>query len=229
MTNDAINAGDSCLIESCLASGGSAANGLVTDAHCKVLNCHMGIVNISGTGSAILAGTGSRVSGCVCDDNNAPFGLNSSIGITGAFYCTIEDCTVNRNPGPGIKTDYGCQVVRGLVTLGSVDGISIGGSRNVLRDDVSSSNTGYGIYLPVSVTGCREEGHEVDAGNRGLSVAGTGNLIIHNAATGNTISYVIVAGNKVGVIVVAPNSGAISGGSGGAGVGTTDPWANFSF
>ena len=40
--------------------------------------------------------------------------------------------------------------------------------------------------------------------------------------------YVIVAGNKVGPIISPPNSVAIPGGPA-AGVGTTDPWANFSF
>jgi hypothetical protein len=38
-----------------------------------------------------------------------------------------------------------------------------------------------------------------------------------------------VANNKVGVIVSAPLSGAISGSTGGAGVGTSDPWANLSY
>ena len=229
LSNFVIHAGDSCLIESCLASASTVAGGLVAEAHCKVLNCHLDTLNISGTGSAILVATGSRVSGCVCDDNNAPFALNTSIGITGGLYCTIEDCTVNRNPGAGIKTGYACQVNRCHVTLGSVDGIVIGGARNVVRDNVCSNNTNYGISLPATVTGCRVEANEVDASAQGLSVAGTGNLIFHNTATGNTTNYVIAANNKVGVIVVAPNSSAISGGSGGAGVGTTDPWANFSF
>ena len=50
-----------------------------------------------------------------------------------------------------------------------------------------------------------------------------------NSASGNTTNYDIVAFNQVGVIVVPPNSVAISGSTGGAGVGSTDPWANFSF
>ncbi len=58
---------------------------------------------------------------------------------------------------------------------------------------------------------------------------GTGNLVIRNSASGNTTNYDIVANNKVGVIVVPPDSFAISGNTGGAGVGSTDPWANFSF
>jgi hypothetical protein len=52
---------------------------------------------------------------------------------------------------------------------------------------------------------------------------------VRNTASDNTTNYVIVASNKVGFIVSAPNSGAISGSTGGSGVGSTDPWANFSF
>ena len=56
-----------------------------------------------------------------------------------------------------------------------------------------------------------------------------GNLIVRNSASGNTLNYVIVASNAVGQIFSAPASGAISGSTGGAGVGTTDPWVNFSY
>jgi len=54
-------------------------------------------------------------------------------------------------------------------------------------------------------------------------------LIVRNSASGNTTNYVIDDGNKVGTIVSAPSSTAISGDTGGAGVGTTNPWASFTF
>jgi parallel beta-helix repeat protein len=63
----------------------------------------------------------------------------------------------------------------------------------------------------------------------GIEVSGPNNLIIRNTARGNDTNYVIVATNKVGVIVSAPSSAAVNGSSGGAGVGTTDPWANLSY
>lgn len=63
----------------------------------------------------------------------------------------------------------------------------------------------------------------------GISVDAIGNFIVRNSASGNYENYVIVASNKVGTIVLVPNSGAISGSAGGAGVGSTDPWSNFSF
>ena len=65
--------------------------------------------------------------------------------------------------------------------------------------------------------------------DRGIDVDAADSLIIENSASGNTTNYEIVAGNKVGAIVSAPDSLAISGSTGGAGVGSTNPWANFSF
>ena len=64
----------------------------------------------------------------------------------------------------------------------------------------------------------------------GIDVDIAGNVIIRNSASGNTTNnYDIVAGNKVGTIVLAPDSVAITGDTGGAGVGTTNPWSNLSF
>ena len=70
------------------------------------------------------------------------------------------------------------------------------------------------------------DSNHVTGNDRGIDVDGTGNLVIRNSASGNAINWVIAASNKVGVIVSAPNSVAISGDTGGTGVGSTDPWAN---
>ena len=75
----------------------------------------------------------------------------------------------------------------------------------------------------------RIEGNNAAFGDRGIDVDGIDNLIIRNSVSVSTVNYSIAANNKVGVIVAAPNSGAISGSTGGTGVGTTDPWANFSY
>jgi hypothetical protein len=60
-------------------------------------------------------------------------------------------------------------------------------------------------------------------------VSAAGNFIIGNTCTGNTSNYEIVANNVVGPIIASPLSVAISGSTGGAGTGTTNPWANFSY
>ncbi len=63
----------------------------------------------------------------------------------------------------------------------------------------------------------------------GLRVDQGFNLILRNSASGGAPNYEISANNRVGPIVLAPLSPAISGTTGGSGVGSTDPWANFSF
>ena len=60
-------------------------------------------------------------------------------------------------------------------------------------------------------------------------MTGDPSFIIRNSAKGNSTNYNIAANNNVGFIVSAPASGVISRDTGGAGVGSTDPWANFSF
>ena len=75
----------------------------------------------------------------------------------------------------------------------------------------------------------RIDSNNVTDNDRGIEVESSGNLIIRNSASGNAINYTIVLNNRVGEIVSAPDSGNISGDTGGVGVGSTDPWANFSF
>ncbi len=64
--------------------------------------------------------------------------------------------------------------------------------------------------------------------DRGIDVDGPSNIIIRNTASENATNYEIAANNKVGVIVIPPNSPAISGNTGGSGVGS-NPWSNFSY
>jgi hypothetical protein len=90
-----------------------------------------------------------------------------------------------------------------LVSNGA--GISADGAQNRI-DDNNMTGNGVGIYC------------------------NPGNIITRNTAKANTLfNYSIGAGNAVGVIVAAPASGGIFGSTGGSGVGSTDPWANFSY
>ena len=74
------------------------------------------------------------------------------------------------------------------------------------------------------------EGNRIILNATGLEVNGAGSFIAKNSASDNTSSnYEIAANNKVGSIISASNSGVISGDTGGSGVGSTDPWANFTF
>jgi parallel beta-helix repeat protein len=95
--------------------------------------------------------------------------------------------------------------------------------------DGNGASTGDGAGVHIFGSDCRVEGNNVTDNDRGIDVDLSGNLIIRNSASGNATNYEIAANNKVGPIVLAPDSVAISGDTGGAGVGTTNPWANLTY
>ena len=99
----------------------------------------------------------------------------------------------------------------------------------VFVSSIAARNGGDGAGIHATGQAARIEDNHCVANDRGIDVDADRNLIIRNTCGFNTVDYDIVANNKVGVIVAAPNSSAISGSTGGSALGTTDPWANFSF
>jgi parallel beta-helix repeat protein len=117
--------------------------------------------------------------------------------------------------------------------LNQGDGISIL-SDTAARDNTCDSNglAGNGAGIHAKGTENRIDGNNVSNNDRGIDVDDVRNFVIRNSARDNAgMNYVIVAGNRVGAIVVPPLSGDIAGDtdSDAAGVGTTDPWANFTY
>ena len=152
----------------------------------------------------IVAGGGCTVVGCTADANGDGFSLSSE--------STISGCTASANNNDGILVTYSCQV-KGNTTASN--------SRYV-------QNGGAGIHAKNS--GNRIEGNVSNSDQYGIKVDGNENIITHNTVrAAGSANYNIVSGNMVGTIVNAPASGAINGGTGGSGLGTTDPWANFSY
>jgi parallel beta-helix repeat protein len=121
-------------------------------------------------------------------------------------------------------------------TINAADNVSdgINAYRNCLIIDNLSTGNGnggpFGAGIHVTSFGNRIEGNVVSTCDTGIFINenGTANLVFRNSATSNTKQFDILANNKVGVIVTPPNSGVINGSTGSAGLGTTDPWANFS-
>ena len=194
--------------------------------------------------SGIVTSTSAVVQGCVARFNNTD-GINvadeSTVtesaatsnggrGILAGASVGILNCTASSNTSHGIETLNYCLVTNCTTISNTGDGIRVFGLSKVTGNSSSDNNNGSDA-AGVHVTGsyCVVEGNKVSLGNRGIKVDGPFNLIIKNHANLNGIDYVIVAQNRVGVIVSAPPSGAISGSSGGAGMGTTDPWANIAF
>lgn len=173
---------------------------------------------------------------------------NASNGFDTSISCTLHDCTSSANTLDGFNTSSGCRLERCVASRNGRHGITVGTRSSVLNCTAAEQSAGSGILVTSNgavVQGCfawgnvngidatgnsaRIEGNTAQSNTRGFNVAGTSNLIIRNAADNNSANYFIVANNVVGATVQAPLSGAIAGSTGGAGVGTTNPWANFSY
>jgi parallel beta-helix repeat protein len=164
--------------------------------------------------AGINAFQNSSVIGCSVSENSSTAGIltgSTGVGISVAGGSAVRDCQVRQNVGDGIRVSGSdCMVTGNLV---SGNGVPTGDAA--------------GIHL--LFLNCRVEGNTVTGNDRGIDVDQAENFIARNTARDNTTNYDISANNSVGTIVQSPNSAAISGLSGGAGVGSTDPWANFSF
>jgi parallel beta-helix repeat protein len=224
----------------CVANG-NGTNGFESEgavfSHCSAAD--NGEDGFNDTTAGDRAGS---YSACVADSN---FGWGFEIN---ARPMTMNGCTVNSNDAGGINAGAGSNITECTVTNSNGEGIQVGNGTTVAGCTASFNglsgiwastdyarvvgNTcdgnGWGVY--VSGTGNRIESNNLTGnGTAGMEIVGIENLIVKNSAADNGTNYIIAADNKVGPIVSAPNSGAISGSTGGAGVGSTDPWANISF
>lgn len=203
-----------CVVNQCCAYGNRGGFAIYADIGSVVSECSVyDNESTQSPGGGISIASGGQVLACTVrstTSTNMPFVSDDGMGIYAASSVTVRDCTVAGNTGDGIRAGSQCLVVG-----------------NLCRGNGSLDGDGAGVH----VTGTRNriEANDVIFNDRGLEVDSHSNLIARNSAGGNTFNYVIAADNNVGPIVSAPNSAAISGSSGGAGLGSTDPWANFSY
>jgi len=229
------------VIESCTATdngtnGISVGNGCVVTGCTSYLNDSAGIAS---TGSATITdcsaysnaigfniGLGSTVIGCSARDNTADGFVVSSASV-------VSNCSAYSNGTDGIRAASTSVTISGCTASFNVgDGIEVPGNCHVINNICDGNGVGAGTGMGIKATGTdsRIEGNSLMRNDIGLDVQLSGNFIVRNTAAGNgTFNYQIIANNKVGTIVSAPNSLAINGSTGGAGVGSTDPWANFSY
>ncbi len=215
-----------------------------------IRNCILKDLRISTNGwessrRGITVGPNSLVRDCVVE-NNASFGILVSRG------STVVNCSARGNQEAGISSFVGTSAtVLGCSATANAVGISVSDGSNV-RNCTVVSNDYSGIYVAshclvennnaiangligfwggIRAIGKenRITGNHVVRNYSGLKIDGTDNFVAANTARGNVYDYSIAASNRVGAIVTPPVSGAISGSSGGAGMGTTDPWANFAY
>jgi parallel beta-helix repeat protein len=223
--SDGISTGGGCTITGCTARGNNG-NGILASAGCTVVAC-TAIGNIAGNG--IQAGAQSLVK-----DSASSGSSGAGIKVSGDR-AIVESCSADSNGGMGIvAAGNGTGTV--IRKCSAADNLSdgINAYRNCLIiDNLSTGNGNGGPFaagIHVTSFGNRIEGNAVSTNDTGILIneSGTANLVFRNTATGNTTQFDIIANNKVGIIVSPPNSGVINGSTGGAGMGSTDPFVNIS-
>ena len=223
--SDGISSGGGCTITGCTARGNNG-NGILASAGCTVVAC-TAIGNVAGNG--IQAGAQSVVKDSASSGNNG-----AGIKVSGDR-SIVESCSADSNGGMGIvAAGNGTGTV--IRKCSAADNLSdgINAYRNCLIiDNLSTGNGNGGPFaagIHVTSFGNRIEGNVVSTNDTGILIneSGTANLVFRNTATGNTKQFDILANNKVGTIVSPPNSGVINGSTGGAGMGSTDPFVNIS-
>lgn len=211
-----INADSNTKISECTASG-NGGKGISADYDSTVSRC---TVSDNG-GHGIYGGPGSSISDCVAYSN-------VSYGIVGKSRSRLRDNVARFNQGDGFRLEgrgFMSSCVANENTRHGIYGSEYNRIFDCLCSHNGSSGTGAGIVI---WQGTRLEGNTVILNPIGIQATGVRNMIVRNDAVNNTTNYVIAAGNAMGATAVTPMSGAVSGNSGGSGLGTTDPWANFS-
>ena len=219
-----VQAGNGCTISDCSACNngfttlglagistgeGCTIRGCTADRNSEGINAGLGstikeCTVISNATTGLIAGNGCTISDCTANDNTN--------GILAASECTIAGCTASANNGDGIQATYSC----------------------LIKGNTCSSNSRYAIVggagIHVLDSGNRIEDNLLNSDQYGIKADGNENLIIRNTvrASGSD-NYNIASGNMVDTIVNAAASGVVLGPTGGTSLGTTDPWANFSF
>ena len=214
-----IATGSGSTVSGCTASL-NGVDGIATGFGSTVSEC----TAYNNDGSGITGSYGSTVSGCTASYNGVD-------GIYAGYGSTVSGCTAYKNDGSGISAGDDSTVSGCTAYENASDGIEVSENSRVADNNCNSNGAGGdGAGIHVSDEGCRIEGNNVNGNARGLDVDGVHNLIICNSAQNNSTNYSIVAWNCIGPIVLAPaTSTAVEGNTGGDGVGSTDPWANFSY
>jgi hypothetical protein len=238
--NDGVRVGEKSRVRRCRVDACSGGNGIKVDAFSLIEGCLSvangsyginsgasviisGCVAYNNQSIGIYSGAGATISGCVAYQNQLD-GIYSQSG------ATISGCSAYQNQGIGIYGGDAGTVSGCSTTLNKGDGIRVGTACVVTNNSCrSNGSAGDGAGIRAESSQNRIESNNVTFNTRGVDVNSAGNFIVRNSASLNGTNYDIVANNKVGVVVAAPDSGVISGSTGGAGVGSTDPWANFSF
>lgn len=180
--------------------------------------------SVGNNGDGIALGGGSTATNCGVQ-------FNTGNGISAVSGCTITNCSVVQSGISGISAGNAsiitsCTVVANQVGILCSSTCVIRGNSCVSNGTISANGAG----IRASGSDNRIEGNNCTGAGRGVEVNGTGSIIIGNTCSGNTFNWTIAIGNSVGPIVLAGQSAAINGnGPLASSLGSTDPFANFSY
>ena len=238
VSSTCVSLNEGAIVQSCaLVGNGPGLYGIKTGSGSRILDCAVARNQLR---AGIYAAGGSQVSGCAALANVGSEA--SSYGIYAGSGSTVENCAANwqtstlasgdSTRGMGIYVDAGSCVRDCLVRYNMGDGIRVLNYSRVERCLCAMNGNGSdaaGIHAVETRNVLAD--NQLLGNDRGMDVDVAGNLVYRNACTFNTVNWSIAAGNGVGAIVVAADSAAVSGDGGGSGtgLGTTDPWANFTY
>jgi hypothetical protein len=200
------NVGFSCALSNCSAYNNNG-NGINTGGSCTVTNCSA----LSNIAAGIKVGPG-------CTVTNSLANSNTMEGISAQNSTILQGCTVYANTGDGIFV-LSDSIVRAC-NVGSnlQDGIDSGDRGQIIDNLCDSNGFAPGTQSNIYIVGgsSRIEGNSIVGGDRGITTAGDGNVIVRNSVRGGTNPYGgIAGGNDVGPIGTAATS--------------TSPWANIQY
>jgi len=211
-------------------ASGNGQRGIAAGEGSLIMHCHAegnAVAGVSGDAKSLVALSLANGNGSADDFGNGGFILTSN--------CMVINNVANDNAGHGININSASFVTGNVANNNTAGGIIVSSNSMITNNQCSNNGAttnninAAGILIAGTFFGQSYIGNNTVTGNgHGVGVLSNHNIIVRNTASSNAVNYAINASNIVGVVVAAPSSGPVNG-TGGAGVGTTDPWANFSF
>lgn len=226
---------DAVLVRDCISEA-NGVHGFEVGNSCTI----SGSQAIKNAFHGIAAGEKSAITQTLATENGAT-------GISTFFGAMIAQCTSANNTFNGITTGTSCTIVDNVVTDNSQRGIHCAGVSVISRNTCSfntteglvsdgqslieSNNCSFNAAAGIRTTGADStiDSNLLIGNGRGLDIDLGGNVIVRNRASSNSVAnFDIVPGNS-GLFVSASVGAGVFGSSGGSSLGSSDPWANFSF
>lgn len=226
-----------CTLTGCIANG-NTQRGIYTGlgstvSHCAASNNATGFVAQSTIFTACSAYTNSGngfdlFTGCTLTGCNA---YRNAIGIDASSAATVTACSAVENTSIGINAGSGTTITGCGVVNNTGTGIQVSSNAIIRANSVINNGGTTATFSNIRATSSDNfiEGNNCSDAPIGIDIASGGNFIVRNTCSGNTLNWQVVAGNNCLVVLGTPAAAAISGDSGGASPGSTNPNANFTY